>query len=125
MGMVDYEFYQDVYYGEKLNNDNEFKKLARDAELTVNRFTFGRINGDLNYKMTPDVEKLVKLTICSIMDSQYDYNNRDRTQSISSGPYSKTFEKNKSESDLSVYHESIINRNLFSTGLTIKYIGVW
>ena len=123
--MVDYEFYSTVYYGDKLEDDNEFKRLAMDAELTVDHFTFGRLSGEIPYIMTPEVERLVKLTICKVMDSQFDYDNRDRVKSISSGPYSKTYEDGLDDEKLASVQEDVVRKYLSKTGLLNRYIGVW
>lgn len=123
--MVDYEFYSTVYYGDKLEDNNEFKRLAMDAELTVDHFSFGRLSGEIPYEITPEVEKLVKLTICKLMDYQFDYDNRDKVKSISSGPYSKTYEDGPNEEELSNFQEDIVRRNLSKTELLNRYMVVW
>lgn len=123
--MVDYEFYATVYYGDRLEDDNEFKRLAMDAELTVDHFAFGRLSGEIPYIMTPEVENLVKLTICKLMDHIKDYNilSRDGIKSESIDDVSVTFKDYKQE-DLDKTVEEVVYVNLGKTGLLNRYYSV-
>ncbi len=66
-GYVDFEFYTNVYGGEKLSQ-KDFQSAARDAALLIERETLGRAS------QHPDDIRL-KLCCCAVADIVHDFGN--------------------------------------------------
>ena len=89
--MIDYDFYKNVYFGENVDDDLQFKRLARKAEVIANKYTFGRISklksGKLTNKSIKDVEsdetiESIKFTICELIDYLHSPNKNDSEYDI-------------------------------------------
>lgn len=118
--MVDYSYYTGIYYGDKVENEVEFTKLARKAESQLNTLTFGRYNkiDELPRGDKEKLKELVKLTICEVVDLYYSLEDSDGILSKSLADSSVTYDtstRNKASVDLLV--KSVIFDNLSNTGL--------
>ena len=87
MVKVDYEFYTEVYGGDKVKEPTKFTRLAMDAEMLVDYYTFGRVK---------DVEdegllERIKLTICKLIDEDIDIEQNGKIKSKSQGKRSLTY----------------------------------
>ena len=84
---ADYKFYQEVYCGNDIQDENIFKRMAIEASFFLNELTLGRIK-------EPSEE--VKLAVCAIADigyKEYKENNEDQIASESVGPHSISYVK--------------------------------
>lgn len=118
--MVDYSYYTGIYYGDKVENEVEFTKLARKAESQLNTLTFGRYNkiDELPRGDKEKLKELVKLTICEVVDLYYSLEDSDGILSKSLADSSVIYDtstRNKASVDLLV--KSVIFDNLSNTGL--------
>lgn len=123
--MVDYGFYATVYYGDKLEDGNEFKRLSRKAYDLVNNLSFGRI-AQGGYAVDEELEIAVKLTICEVIDhlktSDITKNNIIRSEQVDD--VSVTFIEHKEDESNSTVKSIVFNR-LGHTNLLDRYLRVW
>ena len=123
--MVEYGFYATVYYGDKLEDGNEFKRLSRKAYDLVNNLSFGRI-AQGGYAVDEDLELTVKLTICEVIDhlktSDITKNNIIKSEKIDD--VSITFNEHKEDESNSTVKSIVFNR-LGHTSLLYRYLKVW
>ena len=118
MADVSYEFYINTYYGSKLKDNNEFKRIKDIAESVVSKYTYGR------YKLVTDEDLLleVKKTICEIMDNIGNYEEINLISSESEGGRSISYNNNIKHNEI---YNDVINRRLGTTWLTSDYIRIW
>lgn len=110
--MIDYEYYSEVYYGEKLEDGKAFKRLARKAEQLVSQRTYGKSRSVVDV----DVEDMIKLTICELIDNFHEVEKFNNLSSKSLGDYSVSYDT--SREDILISEQSkIIRDNLSGTGL--------
>lgn len=110
--MIDYEYYSEVYYGEKLEDGKTFKRLARKAEQLVDRRTYGKYRRVIDV----DVQDMIKLTICELIDNFYELDKFNNLSSKSLGDYSVSYDTSR-EDILMSEQSKIIRENLSGTGL--------
>lgn len=123
--MIDYEYYSEVYYGEKLEDGKTFKRLARKAEQLVNQRTYGKSRSAVDI----DVQDMIKFTICELVDNFYEVDELGGVSSERTGDYQVSFSE-KGVERLLVSQNKIIRDNLSSTGLLptnsiFKSLGRW
>lgn len=123
--MIDYEYYSEVYYGEKLEDGKTFKRLARKAEQLVDRRTYGEYRRVIDV----DVQDMIKLTICELIDNFYEIDELGGVSSERTGDYQVSFSE-KGVERLLVSQNKIIRDNLSNTGLLptnsiFKSVGRW
>lgn len=116
MVKVDYDFYTEVYYGETISDVNLFEKLNRVARSLVNKHTFGRIDGELDSKD----KELVKITICELIEFNYNKSLAPSYVSQTVGPHSITLDKKLTERESLLEQVNIIKRNLYNTDLLYR-----
>lgn len=110
--MIDYEYYSEVYYGEKLEDGKAFKRLARKAEQLVDRRTYGAYRRVIDV----DIQDMIKLTICELIDNFHEIDKFNNLSSKSLGDYSVSYDT--SREDILISEQSkIIRENLSGTGL--------
>lgn len=110
--MIDYEYYSEVYYGEKLEDGKAFKRLARKAEQLVDRRTYGAYR----HVIDVDIQDMIKLTICELIDNFHEIDKFNNLSSKSLGDYSVSYDT--SREDILISEQSkIIRENLSGTGL--------
>lgn len=121
--MVDYSYYTGIYYGDKVENEVEFTKLARKAESQLNTLTFGRYNkidelprGEVDKE---NLKELLRITLCEVVDLYASSYNNDGISSKSIADISISYES-KDKDFLSLQSEirNLIQNNLSRTGLT-------
>lgn len=76
---VTYEFYKDVYYGNKLKEE-DFNKFISKAENIISNYTFDRINERTIDKYPSELVNKIKKCACELADFNYDV---DRVNSLS------------------------------------------
>lgn len=84
---VNYEFYTEVYGGDKVKESAKFTRLAMDAEMLVNYYTFGRIDKIEDESLL----ERVKLTICRLIDEDIDIKHDGNIKSKTQGKRSLTY----------------------------------
>ena len=123
--MVDYGFYATVYYGDKLEDNNEFKRLSRKAYDLVNKLSFGRI-AQGGYAIDEELELTVKFTICEVIDhlktSDAIKNNIVRSENVDD--VGITFKEHK-EDESNYAIKSIVFNRLGHTSLLDRFLKVW
>lgn len=110
--MIDYEYYSNVYYGDKVSDGRDFNRFAGKAERTI----ANTVNADINEITDRDVIDMIKFTICELIDYYHDYDLSGDVKSESLGDFSITYAGTQSVN-------SIIHNGLIGTGLitTPKY----
>ena len=111
--MVDYEFYKVVYGGDKVDESPKFTRLANEAEVLVDYYTFGRATKVEDENLL----KKVKLTICKLIDEYIDIEKSGEIKSFSEGKQSITY-FDKPNPNRRLYE--IIYVNLAITGLMYR-----
>ena len=111
--MLTYDFYNMIYKGYKLKDDNKFHNLAEKAKSQIDYYTFGRL------KNVTDAETLylVNLTMCELIDNQSDFELLGNIKSKSQGSRSVTYETPQN-GEAKQY--DIISRRLAHTGLLYR-----
>ena len=66
---ADYTFYSDTYLGDIIPDETAFKRAARDAELKLDYFTFGRID---------QADNKIRLAVCKMADILYTQEQRQK-----------------------------------------------
>ena len=87
MVKVDYEYYTEVYGGDKVEEPAKFARLAMDAEMLVDYYTFGRIDEVEDESLL----KRIKLTICKLIDEDIDIEQGGNIKSKTQGKRSLTY----------------------------------
>jgi hypothetical protein len=122
--LVDYNFYENEYDGEKIEGATEFNSLSKQAEKDVYSFIDYAMD-DLS-KLDERRLKLVKKAIC--MQAEYldvhGVNHRLDSSGggFNIGSYSKNANDSKTKDDQ--YHPDL-KMVLFRTGLLYKGVSVW
>lgn len=113
--MVDYEYYKEVYGGDRVEESTEFAKLAFTAYILVEHYTFGRVN------LIEDEGLLerVKLTICKLIDEDVDIRQGGNIKSKTQGKRSLTY---VDPVDPKERRYEIIHINLSHTGLMDRWV---
>ena len=114
---ADYKFYQEVYCGNDIQDENIFNRMAIEASFLLNELTLGRIK-------EPSEE--VKLAVCAIADigyKEYKENNEDQIASESVGPHSISYvKKTKTTEEYAKEKIKIARTYLATTGLLYRGI---
>lgn len=84
---VSYDFYTDEYGGDKVKEPTKFTRLAMDAEMLIDYYTFGRANKVEDESLL----KRIKLTICKLVDEDVDIEHDGNIKSESEGKQSFTY----------------------------------
>lgn len=112
---ADYKFYQEVYCGNDIQDENIFKRMAIEASFFLNELTLGRIK-------EPSEE--VKLAVCAIADigyKEHKENNEDQIASESVGPHSISYvKKTKTTEEYAKEKIKIARTYLANTGLLYR-----
>lgn len=135
---VTYEYYKDVYYGNKLTEEN-FNKFISKAENIISKYTFDTVNeSTLNNYPAALVEKIKKCA-CELAECNYDVDrinnmilpNEDGTIGIVSskraGEVSVSYESSKvvssyiSSKDVESRYKSILNDYLYPQNINGTY----
>lgn len=66
---VDFAFYVEEYRGSNMDMEEQFHRIAMDAEQIVNKMTYGRIH---QYKLHENDLEEVKYAICAVADILYE-----------------------------------------------------
>ncbi len=113
---ADYKFYQDVYCGNTISDETQFKRLAIDASFFLNELTFGRIKEPYSDE--------VKMATCAVADIGYrelKENSEEQIASESVGPHSISYvKKNKSTEEYAKEKIRTVQMYLSSTGLLYR-----
>ena len=110
--MINYSFYSEVYFGDKVSDDKQFNRLAGKAERLVAQ----KINVHVEDIIDENIIDMIKFTVCELIDYFKSSEVSDGVSSKSLGDYSVSF-KDYSYGSTEL---DIINNNLSSTGLLMK-----
>lgn len=112
---ADYKFYQEVYCGNDIQDENIFKRMVIKASFFLDEVTLGRIK-------EPTEE--VKLTVCAIADIEYKEqkeNNEDQIASESVGTHSISYvKKTKTTEEYAREKMRVARTYLANTGLLYR-----
>ena len=129
MGYVDFQFYQENYYGDVIP-ESPFPKYGSRAEDYLNRFTYNRISTKL-----PDDETValrIKKCICALAEVLCEYDNykesvavdengkTKQVKSVSAGAESITYAGSESTYAAMAKDPNMLDTVLY--GITVKYL---
>ncbi len=114
---ADYDFYQNVYHGTDIQDENKFNRMSIESSFFLNELTLGRIK-------EPSEE--VKLAVCAIVDVAYreeKENREDQIASESVGPHSISYVKKTKTTEEYIKEKIKVARTyLANTGLLYRGI---
>ena len=111
--MLSYDFYNNIYKGYKLKDDNKFHNLAEKARSKIDQHTFGRLRDVTD----PRILILVNMTICELIDNQSDFESMGNITSKSQGSRSVSYALPQNNESIQC---DIISRRLVGTGLLYR-----
>ena len=114
---ADFDFYKDVFMGNTITQESEFKRLERKAAAFVDEMTLKRI------KEPNDSIKMAVCEVAEIEQREQKENNEDQIVSETVGPHSVSYaKKNKSVADYRKEKAAAVRLYLANTGLLYRGI---
>lgn len=115
---VDFDYYQNVFKGKLITDEDSFDRMAIDASFFLNESTLGRISEPII-----DEVKLVSCAVAEITYKEFLQDNEDQIASESVGPHSVSYVKKiKTTEEYSKEKLKIVKMYLSGTGLMYRGI---
>lgn len=115
---VDFDYYQKVFKGKLITDEDSFDRMAIEASFFLNESTLGRISEPII-----DEVKMASCAVAEITHKEYLQNNEDQIASESVGPHSISYVKKiKTTEEYTKEKQNVIRMYLSGTGLMYRGI---
>lgn len=79
--VIDFDFYKNIYGGNKLTEDN-FNKFINKSFNIISQYTFDRVNDDNISKFPPSLIDKIQKCACELAEYEYDVNRLNNLMNI-------------------------------------------